>query len=92
MSRASVRAFLLYSDAAWVGPASSAHLSYREHGKVEEGFMPPTSPLAIRKPDCRDWSPMRAWRGLIPKSREANTYHAYTCLHWQAMLLFIHLW
>jgi hypothetical protein len=25
----------------------------------EDGFLPPTSSLAIRKPDCRDWSPMR---------------------------------
>jgi hypothetical protein len=33
--------------------------------EVEHRFMPPTSSLAIRKPDCRDWSTMRAWRGLL---------------------------
>jgi hypothetical protein len=59
MSRASATAFLIFSDAAWEGPASSVHLLYREHGKVDDGFLPPTSSLAIRKPDCRDWSPMR---------------------------------
>jgi hypothetical protein len=52
-------AFLIDSDAAREGPASSVHLLYQEYGKVEDGFIPPTSSLAIRKPDCRDWSTMR---------------------------------
>jgi hypothetical protein len=59
MSRASATSFLIDSDAAREGPASSVHLLYREYVKVEDGFMPPTNSLAIQKSDCRDWSTMR---------------------------------
>jgi hypothetical protein len=33
--------------------------------EVEHGFMALTSSLLIWKPDCRDWSPMRAWHGML---------------------------